>query len=75
MTIWKMLTVVCHRSKESQLTKSQTNDECLKSFDFIYLFNLTEKRESPQEADHSNYGMIILSVGSILLKAVNNYDN
>jgi len=68
MTIWNMLIVVSNRSTESQLTWSRTDDNCLKTSDFvpyaiwIKLITLI-------------MAWLFVSVGSRMLKAVTNYGN
>ena len=68
MTIWNMLIGVCNRSTESQLTWSRTDDDCLKTFDFIPYAILIKSITQVM-------GCLFVSVGSRLLKAVSNYDD
>ena len=68
MTIWNMLIVVCNRSTESQLMWSRTDNDFLKTFDFIPYAILIKSTTQIM-------ALLFVSVGSRLLKIVTNYDN
>ena len=68
MTIWNTLIVVCNQSTDSQFTGSWTDDDCLKTLDFIPYAILIKSITL-------NYGMIICISWFKIFKAVTNYDD